>query len=153
MKCKLRPITSRRLKILSDILKNKIKGSKFLDLFAGKGRVGKEAKKLGAKEVTLVEANYYIEREEKIKVFKEDVFSFLLKNKEKFDIIFLGPPHKKNLITPTLKSIVKNRSLKKNGIIVVDAHKKEDILIPPQLYIKKERIVGESKLIFLWRRE
>lgn len=53
----VRPILARIKKSLFDILKSRIPGSVFLDLFAGSGSVGLEALSRGASKVIFVESN------------------------------------------------------------------------------------------------
>ena len=52
----LRPTKDRIKKSLFDVLRFKIKGKTFLDLFGGTGQVGIEAFSQGAKEVAIVES-------------------------------------------------------------------------------------------------
>src|SRR3989344_350062 len=54
-----RPILARIKKSLFDILKTRIEGARFLDLFAGSGSVGMEALSRGAGKVVFVDANAY----------------------------------------------------------------------------------------------
>src|SRR5438552_16619526 len=53
----VRPILARIKKSLFDILRPRLEGSEFLDLYAGSGAVGIEALSRGAKTVTFVDAN------------------------------------------------------------------------------------------------
>src|SRR3989344_942211 len=57
-----RPILARIKKSLFDILKARIEGSRFLDLFAGSGSVGLEALSRGSAKVVFVDSNSYCAR-------------------------------------------------------------------------------------------
>ena len=53
----LRPTSSKVKEAIFDILRQKIDGARFLDLYAGTGAVGLEALSRSASEVSFVEAN------------------------------------------------------------------------------------------------
>ena len=66
----------------------------------------------------------------------------------KFDIIFLDPPFKDKNLEELLDNINKKNILKKNGIIIIHRHKKENDSLPDSLKIIDEKIYGLSKIIF-----
>ena len=96
-----------------------IEGSNVLDLFSGTGSFGLECLSRKAKHVTFVE-NY----KEILPILKKNLFNLkslnnfkiiqkdILNNleitslKQKFDIIFLDPPYKKNDLNKLLNSII-----------------------------------------------
>mgnify|MGYP000355271931 CR=1 FL=1 len=108
----IRPSTNKVREALVDILRSrkKILNSKVLDLFAGSGAVGFELLSNGAREVTFVEKSrtgveaikenaFRTRKEERIKIFKEDVariLEMLVASGEKFDIIYADPPYNIN---------------------------------------------------------
>ena len=78
---------------------------------------------------------------------------FILKNlsefkKKKFEIIFLDPPYKEKKLINLLNDIIFLKLLKKNGIIILHRHKKEDELYPKEFKILKIKKYGISKIIF-----
>ena len=79
--------------------------------------------------------------------FFEKIFNFL-KNKEKFDIIFLDPPYKEKEIHTILNNLYKFKTLKPNGIIIIHRHKKEEDNFPDKFKIIEEKKYGISKIIF-----
>ena len=67
---------------------------------------------------------------------------------DKFDIIFLDPPFKDKNLEELLDNINKKNILKKNGIIIIHRHKKENDSLPDSLKIIDEKIYGLSKITF-----
>ena len=68
--------------------------------------------------------------------------------KKTFEFIFLDPPYKEKRVVKLLEDIIKIKILKKNGIIIIHRHKKEDEIYPKQLNILKIKTYGISKIIF-----
>lgn len=127
-----RPTMDRVKESLFGIIQNSIKGSIVLDLFAGSGSLGIEALSNGAKSCYFVDNNI-----ELIKIIKNNVVGMnddiniiksdyknalkMFKNGNiKFDIIFLDPPYKLNLINECLNEIIEYNLLSDNGIIVCE---------------------------------
>ncbi len=138
-----RPLLGRIKKSVFDILGNKVVGARFLDLYAGTGSVGVEALSRGARYVLFVEKETRLIRlvrenlerfglEERAKVIEADVLNYSKEGRkislrEQFDLIFVGPPYKLNLIKDTLNMIVRLRLLKKNGWVICQHHFKEGV--------------------------
>ena len=68
-------------------------------------------------------------------------------SKKKFDIIFLDPPYKDKNINLLIDQIIDQKVLKKNGIILIHRHKKDNIEITSKLKILDTRKYGISKII------
>ena len=129
----VRPTPHKLRKTLFDILQEKVRGSVFIDGFAGTGAVGIEAISWGAKKV------YFIENlPEAIKVLRHNIekcgISHLCEIIEldfnmgirklheegvKVDIIFIDPPYEFLEKANPLKIIYKKPVLKPGGIIVL----------------------------------
>jgi len=133
-----------------------------LDLFSGSGSFGLEAISRGAKRCIFVE-NYLSASEilyKNIKnlkcqinciVSKLDCFDYienLKKNELKLDLIFLDPPYKEKRINILLERILEKNLLRKNGVIIIHRHKKDNIKITEKLNIIDLRQYGISKIIF-----
>src|SRR6266496_6372190 len=100
-----RPTTDIAKEGLFNIIQNNldISSLKTLDLFGGTGSISYELASRGAKELTIVEkdAAMYEFIKKTIKEFeinnieavKMDVFKFIEQCREKFDLIFAGPPY------------------------------------------------------------
>ena len=132
-----------------------------LDLFSGTGSFGLECFSRGAKFITFVE-NYpdVLEILKKnisnmdalsySEVIENNCFKLMKENKKfskKFDIIFLDPPFKNKNVNILIDQIIDHKVLKKNGIILLHRHKKDDIEITSKLNILDTRKYGISKII------
>ena len=155
-----RPISEMARKALFDLIGPRVIGSDFLDLFAGTGSVGIEALSRNAGSAVFVEnagkAVQVIEHnlktlgiEDKSSVFRNDVLSWLNIASERgneFDIIFIGPPYFKGYADRALDSLAKKSVMKKGGVIFVQRHKKEKVIIPDGLALADERKYGDTVL-------
>src|SRR3989338_6732393 len=134
-----RPILARIKKSLFDILKSRIEGSRFLDLFAGSGSVGLEAFSRGAARVVFVDSNAvcarWIEktlsgiqaanpellRAGETQVYRHDVTSALGWLHEEFALISPGAPYQDERNRPLafvqflLETIEKDKLLSSEG--------------------------------------
>lgn len=151
-----RPTMDRVKESLFGIIQSNIKNSIVLDLFAGSGSLGIESISNGASEVYFIDNNIELINvikkntmgiNEKIHIMKSDYKNALeiLKNSNvKFDIIFLDPPYKLNLITECLSKILEYNLLNKDGIIVCEYETEEinsDILT-----LIKDKKYGSKKI-------
>ena len=138
-----------------------ISNSFVLDLFSGTGSFGLECFSRGAKFITFVE-NYArvldilkknifnMNAMSCSEVFENNCFELFNESKKisnKFDIIFLDPPYKNKNINLLIDLIIDQKILKKNGIILIHRHKKDDIEITSKLNILDNRKYGISKII------
>jgi len=140
----------------------KFEKSIILDLFAGVGSFGLECISRGAKNVIFYE-NYHetvkilkknihnLSCEKKTQIITENIFNIKNLNKlqkNKFEIIFLDPPYKEKKLNNLLTNIVNLKLLKKNGVVILHRHKKENEIYPEELKIFKIKTYGISKIIF-----
>lgn len=136
-----RPTLDRVKEAMFNIIQDKTYGSCVLDVFAGTGSLGLEAASRGAKKCLLVDKD-------------KDTFSFLKQNVENlgfnkicnainkdsyeflkqiekqtymFNIIFVDPPYKKNMIPPVIEIIDSKKLLCEDGIIITKIDTGEDI--------------------------
>ena len=140
-----------------------IKNSNILDLFSGTGSFGLECLSRGARSITFIE-NYKliikilkkniqsINGEKNSTLIEEDCFEYFSKEKNfknKFDIIFLDQPYEEKKVNFMLDKIKCNKILKKNGILILHRHKKDDLEITEKLNVIDVRHYGISKIIIL----
>lgn len=154
-----RPTMDRVKESLFASIQDKIKDSIVLDLFAGSGSLGIEAISNGSKEVYFIDNNIELiniiksntkDMNDKIHIMKSDykVVLELFKNSNiKFDIIFLDPPYKLNLINDCLNKIVEYNLLNKNGIIVCE-YENEDIYNLDLDLIKEKKYGSKNVKIY-----
>ena len=130
-----RPTMDRVKESLFGIIQNNLKDSICLDLFAGSGSLGIEALINGASICYFVDKNKQILNilknnlkgiENSILIEKDYLMALEELKTKKFDIIFLDPPYKYNLITPSIQKIMEFDMLNKDGIIVCE-YENEDI--------------------------
>ena len=161
----IRPILARIKKSVFDIIAEKIYGSCFLDLYAGIGAVGIEALSRGASKVVFAELNdqrLKIIRQnvedfgvgERSKIIKCDVIKKFELIKDKYDIVFLGPPYKDSdkealsLTHQTLSNIVRFEILKENSLVISQKHIKETVASVSGLSLIRNEKYGDTIVSF-----
>jgi len=132
-----------------------------LDLFSGVGSFGIECISQGASHVTFIEKYKGVlpilkknlnnlKSEINFEIIESDILNkFKFKSlKLRYDIIFLDPPYKEKALENILNSIIENRILNNNGIIIIHRHKKEIDEFPRNFQLIEEKKYGISKIIF-----
>lgn len=153
-----RPTMDRVKESLFGIIQNYLKNSCVLDLFAGSGSLGIEAISNGCNSCYFVDNNIkLIEIIKKntinmnnINILKKDyvdALNYFYNNNIKFDLIFLDPPYKLNLINKSIELIEKYNLLNKGGIIVCEY---EQEIIKCNYKIIKEKKYG-NKFIKIYK--
>ena len=114
---------------LFGMIQNYVPNSKVLDLFGGSGSLGLEAISNGASKVILCDNNdisikTILENSrgmENVEVIQTDYKKFLKETNLKFDIIFLDPPYKANILNKAIRIIEEREILKIGGIVVCES--------------------------------
>ncbi|MDR3047233.1 MAG: 16S rRNA (guanine(966)-N(2))-methyltransferase RsmD, partial [Bacteroidales bacterium] len=132
----VRPTTDLGKESLFNILNNYFNFDRIVvcDLFAGTGNLSYEFASRGALSVVSVEQNHacaeFIKKNlntlqyNNVTVVKGDVFHFLERSRQSFDIIFADPPYNLSNIEKIIELVFKNNLLKLNGWLVLE-HSKE----------------------------
>ncbi|MBR0194040.1 MAG: 16S rRNA (guanine(966)-N(2))-methyltransferase RsmD [Bacilli bacterium] len=112
-------------------LNNYLEGKEVLDLFAGSGSYGFEAISRGANFVTFVDqtkfskdavtSNANILKETNYEFVFSDALSYLYETNKQFDLIFMDPPYKLDIIEKVIEVIEKRQLLKSGGAIIVES--------------------------------
>lgn len=151
-----RPTMDRVKESVFGMIQNSIKNSIVLDLFAGSGSLGIEAISNGAKEAYFIDNNIELiniiksntkDINEKIHVIKSDYNNALelLKNSNiKFDIVFLDPPYKLNLINDCLNKLVEYDLLNNDALIICE-YESENVEFN-KLNLIKDKKYGSKKI-------
>ena len=140
----------------------KLELSNVLDLYAGTGSFGLECLSRKAKNVCFVENEKSaikileenikkLKLKKKTKIFFENVFTFIEKNKIQklnFNLIFCDAPFKDKNIEKLIELIYDNNLLNQNGIIILHRDKISKEKFPNYFKVLDERIYGISKIIF-----
>jgi 16S rRNA (guanine966-N2)-methyltransferase len=173
-KMMVKPISVRMKKSLFDILRPKLPGSYFLDLFAGTGAVGLEALSRGAQKVVFIDKDprclKNVERNlerfgwtENTKVLRGDLLEslswvpFRAKTDEPFDLVFLGPPYRLEdntplaYSTPVLNNVVSSDLAAEDAWIICQHHMKEEIGKVPGLKRFRVTKYGDTYISFFKR--
>ena len=121
-----RPTTDFARENLFNVLDNmmELEGKSVLDLFAGTGAISWEFASRGCAPVTAVEqaavqAGF-------IRSVKGDVFRFIERGKEKYDIIFADPPYDHPRFAEIPELILNSAMLKEGTAVIVEHNRNHD---------------------------
>ena len=147
----LRPTHNRIRETLFNWLAPVIENSVCLDAFAGSGALGFEALSRGAQHVTFCDISENIiqtlnNNAEKLQIDNADFLNidFIRQNtiqNKKFDIVFLDPPFKKNLLLPAAALLESQQLLNPHALIYVEFEKNTVDLtqLPKNWVVKKHK--------------
>jgi 16S rRNA (guanine966-N2)-methyltransferase len=149
----LRPTSDRVKETLFNWLMPYIHGVNCLDCFAGAGSLGFEALSRGAANVHLIElnktaakqlsANKELLKPNDVVVLNTDTLAFLkTQTPIKFDIIFIDPPFRQNLVSQT-SQLLNNGWLSEQALIYVEMEAESDQPVPANWQLLKEKIAGQ----------
>lgn len=163
-----RPTLDRVKEAWFNIIQNELIDAQVLDLFSGSGALGIEALSRGAKQTVLcdksTESIRIIQKNlektrlsENANVIKNDFRKTLifLKDKYKFDLIFIDPPYADEMVQEAVLKIIEYDLLKEDGIIMIETDEEERILKSLEginVNVYDLRKYGRVKLIFLNRK-
>lgn len=131
----VRPTASKVRQAFFNILGDRLRDCRFLDLFSGTGLMGFEAASRGAAHVTFVEQNIASYKAigesarnfglsmSDVKVVNGDVLKVLNSAgnmQEAYDIIFVDPPYKLKLGPQVADLVCRNKLLNKSGLFIVE---------------------------------
>jgi len=140
-----------------------LEGARVADLFAGTGALGIEALSHGASFCLFVDDNA-----ESRALIRENVEALSLTGASKiwrrdatglgamsagsggpFELVFLDPPYRKNLIAPALDCLRDGGWLVDRAILVAETA--EDEIVPPADGFRRldERVYGDTRVLFL----
>ena len=133
----VRPTTDRTKESLFNILNQHFVFEEInaLDLFSGSGNISYELASRGVRKITSVEKNIKCVKfihdfsktlDIKLNIINSTTLRFLYITKFKFDLIIADPPysHTKEKIQDLIDLIFRKKILKKNGILIIEHHKK-----------------------------
>lgn len=163
----LRPTSAKVREAVFDIIRDRIQGARFLDLYAGTGGVGLEALSRDAAEVVFVESGALRARlirsllaefnlRGRSVVIRAEACAFIRKEIEKgiiYDIIFMDPPYGSEELVKTLGFIGESAMLAEDGIVIAE-HFSKRLLSDTfdRLRIKKRYRYGDTT-ISIYRRQ
>lgn len=133
-----RPTTDFARENLFNVIENieELEGKSALDLFAGTGAISWEFVSRGCVSVTAVEqaatqAGFIRSVKEKLgdsvlKLIRGDVFRYIERCKEQYDIIFADPPYDHPRFAEIPELILKSRMLKEGTLVIIEHNKNHD---------------------------
>lgn len=158
-----RPTADKVKGAIFNVLRDKPAGAVVLDLFAGTGNLALEALSRGAAEAVLVERSltaakviekniYLAKMQDKARLLRMDALTYLKQHKDlAFDVIFLDPPYRQDLVDRALEELGKPCRLHPNGVIVAETARDETIAASEPFEIRKTGLYGDTKIWYLQR--
>lgn len=151
----LRPTSSKVRQALFDIIRDRIDGAVFLDLYAGTGSIGIEALSRGSRQAVFVESDRLrikmIEQllsefrfRDQAKVVAMNARNFVdreAKKGKRYDIIFLDPPYHSEELMEILPRVGKGTILKEDGLVIAEHFSK----------MKLPEVAGNLRLVRSYR--
>lgn len=130
-----RPTTGRVKEAIFSAVQFELEGRRVLDLFAGSGQMGLEALSRGAGQCVFVDLSAkaaevirgnlaslnkcYPGFDKRAKVINGDVLSYLEKDRDFYDIVFIDPPYASGLLLPALLKV--EPRVNRGGVIVCES--------------------------------
>jgi 16S rRNA (guanine966-N2)-methyltransferase len=143
----LRPTADRTRETLFNWLAPVINGSVCLDLFAGSGALGFEALSRGARHVTMLEMAMPVFRQlqQNADLLGETEHTELLHQSDRqFDVIFIDPPFKENLLEQIIEKLINQNMVKPSGFIYVERDKGQQLPDFPDGYsVIRDKTAGQ----------
>jgi 16S rRNA (guanine(966)-N(2))-methyltransferase RsmD len=148
----VRPTTDFAKESIFNILNNyfELERLKVLDLFCGTGNISYEFASRGATSITSVDNHYncceFVKKTAlnfkmgQIKVIKMDVFVFLKKAIESYDVIFADPPYNLENINSIYEMVFSQHILEEKGWLIIEHGITTNLSSLP--YFKEKRTYG-----------
>ena len=146
----VRPTTDMAKESLFNILNNDyyFDEIRVLDLFSGTGNISYEFASRGTQQILSVDQNLncirFIQKTadelgfKAITTLKADVFEFVTKHKQEYDVIFADAPYDIEGLESVIENIFKHDLLANNGVLILEHPKEQDFSELPN-YINKRR--------------
>lgn len=159
----VRPTTDMAKESLFNILNNDyyFDEIRVLDLFSGTGNISYEFASRGTQQILSVDQNLncirFIQKTAEelgfkaITTLKADVFEFVTKHKQEYDVIFADAPYDIEGLESVIENIFKHDLLANNGVLILEHPKEQDFSELPN-YINKRRY-GNVNFSFFERNE
>ena len=157
----IRPVSDKVKEAIFNIL-GPIDDESVLDLFAGTGSVGLEAKSRGAGLVVLVDGG-----EESVRLLKKNItqcgfekdtivvkgtipriLELIARKNPPFNLVFVDPPYDKDLINPTLTALINYKLIDAQSQVILE-HSPREIPACPGLVLADSRKYGQTYVSFL----
>ena len=152
----LRPTTDRVKETLFNWLAADVRGSRCLDLFAGSGSLGFEALSRYASHVMMVEMdrgaaqqlakNLQTLQSQQARIVNQDALTVLAGPSEPFDIIFLDPPFRRDLLDAACQRLEQGGWLSAEALIYIERESEgEPPELPANWLLLKDKQAGQVR--------
>lgn len=160
----LRPTTDRVKETVFNWLAADLYEARCLDVFAGSGGLGLEALSRQAEQVTLLELdkgaatqisqNLATLKADNAVVHNTDALTFLSKPGQPFDVVFIDPPFRKDLLSDVFSKLEQNGWLSHNALIYIEAERELGLPeVPTHWDMIKEKHAGQVSFRLYQREE
>ena len=150
----LRPTPDRVRETLFNWLQSDVPDAVCLDLYAGSGALGFEAASRGARQVTLVDSSkqacQVIEKNitnlqsTDMRVVVSDALDYLESSETKFDVVFLDPPYKSDILSRVFMILEQEQCLSEHAKIYVEHDAKQSLPeLPINWHVLKNKTAGQ----------
>lgn len=152
----VRPTSDRAREALFNILRSRLgdfSGYKLIDVFCGSGAFALEALSQGFAAVAAVDidvkpllknAALFPAEKDKLRVMNIDARN-LRAGGETYDVLFMDAPYHQGLSRPALAAAA--GLLKSGAWCLIEIHKDEELVLPPQYELVEERRYGLARVI------
>jgi len=128
----LRPTGDRARETLFNWLGPSIHGQSCLDLFAGSGALGLEAASRGAARVVMLELDRRVvdhlrsqietwPDRDRLEIHQADALRWIERDQDRYDLVFVDPPHGLGLQIAALRSLLSNQCLNPGARVYVES--------------------------------
>jgi len=154
----VRPTTDMAKESLFNILNNSyyFDEIRVLDLFCGTGNISYEFASRGSEKIVSIDNHFncvrFVQQTAKelgfdaITALQSDVFEFLAKHSQEYDVIFADPPYQLENIEQLSELIFKNKLLSAEGTLIIEHSKETDL--SEMLYFVQTRRYGNVNFSF-----
>lgn len=161
----LRPTSDRVRETVFNWLTMITPGAKILDVFSGTGALSMEALSRGASSAVLLEkspvaartlkSNLALLKAERAQIVETDSLNWLNQPAETtFDLVFLDPPFRMNLLEPACQLLESNGYLHANSRIYIEVEKELTPLpVPENWQLEKSKTSGQVNVSLFTRLE
>lgn len=149
----VRPSPDRVRETLFNWLSPVIRGARCLDLFAGSGALGLEAASRGAAEVVLVDSDPRVTTAlqgqvrhldaRQVRIVQAEVMDWLAGQAGVFDVVFLDPPFRRQLLSPCIRRLEGGGWLADSASIYLEAEKGALLELPANWALLRSKTAGQ----------